>query len=241
MLNKIQGWVKAIFKPDFLLTIVLAFVLAIIFRTTLYEHYLVPSGSMTPNLIQGDHLFAEKFAYGYGKYSVPYDLYLLKNRYFNKAPERGDIVIFRKENDSQFYVKRLIGLPNEEIKIFNNKLVIDGNVVERKLVGEYRSTVNNEIFDKYEETLPNGISYFTINKKDRDLSDGLQVYKIPNNHYFVMGDNRHNSIDSRFLDRMSFIPKENIVATPRIIIWDGNFSVLHPTSNPHSNRFLKIF
>jgi len=193
-------------------------------RTVVAEPYSVPSGSMVPTLLVGDELIGAKFAYGYGKYSSPIGLLPeFSGRLFDKAPERGDVIVFRLPRDpSQTYVKRLIGLPGDRIQMKQGRLWINDALVPRRNVGAYGD-------DKlYVETLPGGHEHEIVEISDSDRQDDTPVFTVPAGHYFMMGDNRDNSLDSRVAASrggVGFVPEENLVARADRLLLSRDTSV----------------
>jgi signal peptidase I len=199
-----------------ILTIVYAGLIALGIRSFAYEPFSIPSGSMIPTLLVGDYLFVSKFSYGYSRFSLPLSLPLISGRIFFSEPERGDVVVFRLPTDTdKDYIKRLVGLPGDTIQLVNGILHVNGVAVKRERVNDYQ--IDNGFgsmrrITRYLETLSNGSQYF-INEEqgDQGPSDNTIIYNVPEDHYFAMGDNRDNSSDSRFLKRVGFIPRENLI------------------------------
>ena len=191
--------------------IALAVGFVLIVRTVVAEPYSVPTPSMVPTLLVGDQLVGAKYAYGYSKYSLPIgEGPDFAGRLFGRQPERGDIVVFRLPRDpSTTYVKRLIGLPGDRIQMRQGRLYINDELVPRRASGTFEG-------DKlYVETLPNGHEHEIIEISDTERQDNTPVFVVPARHYFMMGDNRDNSLDSRVsADQggVGFVPEENLVA-----------------------------
>jgi signal peptidase I len=206
-----------------------ALLIALVFRTFLYHPFNIPSGSMEPTLLIGDYLFVSKFGYGYSRYSFPIDLSFIHGRVWEGVPERGDIVVFRPPREpGTDYIKRVIGLPGDKIQVQNGALFINGEEVKREAAGEWEG--EGRFGDptpvrQYRETLDNGVSYMTLDALDNGPGDNTRVYTVEPGHYFLMGDNRDNSQDSRFLDGpVGFVPAENLVGRAEIIFFsvDGS-------------------
>jgi signal peptidase I len=228
--------------------IVQALLIALVFRTFLYHPFNIPSGSMEPTLLIGDYLFVSKFSYGYSRYSFPIDLSFIHGRIWGGEPRRGDVVVFRppREPDTD-YIKRVIGLPGDKVQVQNGVLYINGEAVKREAAGtwkgEGRFGGQTEI-KEYRETLPNGVSYITLDMTENGAGDNTRVYEIPPGHYFLMGDNRDNSQDSRFLDGpVGFVPAENLVGRAEIIFFsvEGGTPAWAFWAWPKSLRLDRIF
>ena len=203
--------------------IVQALLIALVFRTLLFHPFNIPSGSMMPTLLVGDYLFVSKFSYGYSRYSFPIDLSFIEGRIWEGVPERGDVVVFRLPRDPQTdYIKRVIGLPGDKIQVRNGVVHINGEAVTRERVDDYvgDGPFNQPVsMPRYRETLPNGVSYMTMDLTPNGDKDNTDVYEVPPEHYFMMGDNRDNSTDSRFLDMVGFVPAENLVGRAEMIFF----------------------
>ena len=208
-----------------LVPILLSLGLVLVVRTVVAEPYTVPSGSMIPTLLIGDELVGSKFAYGFGKYSLPIgELPDFAGRLFDRAPERGDVVIFRLPRDtSTTYVKRLIGLPGDRIQLREGRLYINEELVPRRKIG----TLGGDV--RYLETLPSadgrGREHEIVESTDKDRYDDTPVYVVPPRHYFMMGDNRDNSLDSRVAATeggVGFVPEENLVARADFLLVSRN-------------------
>jgi len=193
-----------------------------ILRTIAYDPFNIPSGSMKPTLLVGDYLFVSKFSYGYSRYSIPLGLPLFKNRILLSEPKRGDIAVFKLPSDnSTNYIKRVIGLPGDEIQVIDGALYINNKEVLRERVSDYNSKdrYGNELkIAQFKETLPNGISYFTFDSNFDSIADNTPMYKVSPGHYFMMGDNRDDSADSRFA-QVGQVPLVNFVGKAEILFF----------------------
>jgi signal peptidase I len=201
--------------------IVQALLLALVIRTLLFQPFSIPSGSMRPTLLEGDYLFVTKWAYGYSRYSLPFSPNLFSGRIWGGEPERGDVVVFKfPPNPSIDYIKRVIGLPGDKIQMKGGQLFINDVAVPREKVGQIDNADITEVarpVDVYRETLPNGVSYDTLDLTQNGIGDDTPVFEVPAGHYFMMGDNRDNSSDSRFT--VGYVPSENLVGRANIIFF----------------------
>jgi len=205
--------------------IIQALLLAVIIRTVLFQPFTIPSGSMMPTLLVGDYIFVNKFAYGYSKYSLPFSPDLFEGRIFASEPKRGDIVVFRfPPNPDIDYIKRLIGLPGDRIQVIDDVLYVNGQPVPRQPDGtftsDYRQDPGADV-PVFRETLDNGVSYDTLDQSPTSRGDNTREFIVPEGHYFMMGDNRDNSLDSRF--DVGMVPAENLVGRASMIFFSlGN-------------------
>jgi len=205
-----------------------ALILALLVRTLFFQPFNIPSGSMKSTLLIGDYLFVSKYSYGYSKYSFPFNLDLFSGRIWADPPERGDVVVFKKPSDTSVdYIKRLIGLPGDQIQMINGGLHLNGKAVERKRIEDFTETDsfgNKRRVARFEETLPNGAVYTTLDLRKNGYLDNTQVFKVPAGHYFMMGDNRDNSSDSRVLNDVGYVPFDNLVGRAEILFFSVNSS-----------------
>lgn len=212
-------WLKENAKALFWATLI-----ALSIRSFAVEPFNIPSGSMIPSLLVGDYLFVTKGSYGYSRYSLPFGIPLLPNRLFYSEPKRGDVVVFKVPYDnSTDYIKRVIGLPGDKIQVKEGRLYINDQQVERTFKGRYltprdRTPVEHNL---YEEVLPNGIRHDILEYSDNEKQDNTEAFIVPEDHFFMMGDNRDNSQDSRF-EKVGFVPKENLVGKAQIIFYSNN-------------------
>jgi signal peptidase I len=213
---------------DTIKTIVYAVLIALVVRTVAYEPFNIPSGSMVPTLLVGDYLFVSKFSYGYSRYSLPFGLPLFSGRIFFHSPERGDVVVFKLPTDnSTDYIKRVIGLPGDHIQMKNGILHLNGQPVPRRRIEDYLYQEGNGAvipLAQYIETLPNGLQHRIIEMSDNGPLDNTQEYVVPPGDYFMMGDNRDNSQDSRVLSAVGYVPAENLIGKAQFIFFSTNGS-----------------
>jgi signal peptidase I len=193
--------------------------LVLVIRSFLFQPFHIPSESMMATLLVGDSLFVSKFSYGYSRYSLPFGLPLFSGRIFGSPPQRGDIVVFTLPRDtSQDLIKRVIGLPGDRIQVVGGELRINDTPVKRTRAENYIDEESGVApIRQWRETLPNGVSYNVLDLEDNGLLDDTEVYEVPSGHYFMMGDNRDNSADSRVLEEVGYVPFENIVGRAQII------------------------
>ena len=220
------------FNKDFLIdnakTLFYAFLIAILIRSILIQPFYIPSSSMEPNLLVGDRLFVTKYSYGYSKHSFPFSPPIFKGRFFFKEPKRGDVVVFKTPADNRTdYIKRLIGLPGDTIQFIDNELYINNNIIFKDLKSN-----NDQIFCgrklinvfSFEEKLDNGKKYKTVYLKNSSYSNS-DLFKVPENYYFFLGDNRDCSKDSRFLSSVGYVHKDNLVGKAQFIFFSSNKKV----------------
>jgi signal peptidase I len=212
--------------------IVQALLIALVIRTFLFQPFNIPSGSLIPTLLIGDYLFVSKYSYGYSRYSFPFGNLLpkiggLDGRVIGSAPKRGDIAVFKLPRDnSTDYIKRVIGLPGDKIQMVDGVLVINGQKIKKEKLSQTEVAAGAGFKDRatfYRETLPNGVSY-VIQELDlygNKLGRNTQLYEVPPSHFFMMGDNRDNSLDSRDTSAqgVGFVPYENFVGRAEIIFF----------------------
>jgi len=226
--------------------VVQALLIALVIRTVLFQPFNIPSGSMKGTLLVGDYLFVSQFSYGYSHYSLPLSLPLFSGRIFASPPERGDVVVFRlPRDDTTDYIKRVIGLPGDRIQMIDGRLHINGVAVRRERVSDFIDDEDgtSERVRRWRETLPNGVSYETLDLEENGFLDNTEEYVVPSGHYFMMGDNRDNSADSRVLSAVGYVPFENLIGKAQVIffsIGDGE-PAWHLWSWPFSVRWSRLF
>ena len=213
-------------KFEFIKTIVIAGALALGFRSLLFEPFNIPSGSMIPTLLVGDYLFVSKYSYGYSRYSFPFGMAPFDGRIFETPPERGDVAVFRQpQNESVAFIKRIVGLPGDRIQVTDGVLRINDVAVNRVRKGFATASDGYNVirFAVYQETLPNGKSYLIQERSDDDVLDNTNVFLVPEGHYFMMGDNRDNSRDSRTTS-VGIVPAENLIGRAERLFFSHNSS-----------------
>jgi signal peptidase I len=224
-------------------TIVYALLIAGVIRSFLFQPFNIPSGSMEATLLVGDYLFVSKAAYGYSRYSFPFGIFPFSGRFFASEPQRGDIVVFKYPVDnSTDYIKRLIGLPGDRVQMKEGVLYINDKPVPKVPVEDYIEDVGGQPHHvpQFKETLPNGVSYYVLDREPDGNLDNTQVFIVPEGHYFMMGDNRDNSADSRV--DVGYVPFENFVGKAEIIFFstDGSARLWEIWKWPLSIRYNRI-
>ncbi len=209
---------------EFFSSLMLALAFAFLFQTTAFATFFIPSESMVPTLEVGDRLTASKFAYGWSRYSLPFGLTLpasLGGRVLAQAPSRGDIVVFIHPKSGERMIKRLIGVPGDRVAIKGGRLWLNGTEVRREFerIYKYRDQYGSMVeVAQYKEMLPGGAEHAIVERTRPFHREDMAEIVIPAGHYFMMGDNRDNSADSRFRE-MGLVPYENLVGRAEAILY----------------------
>ncbi|HEX4297193.1 MAG TPA: signal peptidase I [Devosia sp.] len=199
---------------DTIVVIVEALLIAVVFRTFIYQPFSIPTASMQSTLMIGDYFVASKFEWGLGKFSFPFPLPFNGRILQFSEPQRGDIAVFHNEPTDEDFIKRIIGLPGDRLQMKAGRLYINGTMLPREQVGtgqdkdSYNQTVPVII---YNETLPNGVVHPIQEIDDNQPLDNTGEYVVPAGHYFMMGDNRDRSADSRVLSEVGFVPAGDLI------------------------------
>jgi signal peptidase I len=230
--------------------------MALILRSFVFAPFSIPSGSMLPKMMIGDYLFVSKWPYGYSRYSFPFGIIRFDGRFFDGAPERGDVIVFRYPGSNEDYVKRLVGLPGDQIQMRGGTLHINGAAVPKVRIADYLMPITPNspcrrvgpepskmladeagrqvcAYPRFRETLPEGRSYEVIDQTGAGPGDDTPVIMVPEGHYFMMGDNRDDSMDSRFpldLGGVGLLPAENLIGEAQMTFFstDGSADWVKP-------------
>ena len=213
---------------DNLKTLIGALTIAILIRSLLFQPFYIPSSSMEPTFLVGDRIFVSKYTYGYSKHSFPFSPNFSNARFFSKLPERGDLVVFKTPADNRTdYIKRLIGMPGDTIQFINGNLFINDNIISRNEV-EFNKKIKCGKFEldtnAFVETLPNGVKYLAVYKKKGTLKN-TRKFIVPSGHFFLMGDNRDCSKDSRYLDSVGYVNNINLVGKAKLIFFSNDTNI----------------
>ena len=209
-------------------TLFYALIIAIFIRSLIIQPFYIPSSSMEPGLLVGDRLFVTKYSYGYSKHSFPFSPPIFQNRIFSIKPNRGDVIVFKTPADNRTdYIKRLIGLPGDRIQFVDSNLYLNNNEILKSKISEeniiYCGNRSIEVFT-FEEKLPNGKKYKTVYLKNFTFNNS-DVFTVPDNHYFFLGDNRDCSKDSRYLASVGYVHENNLVGKAQFIFFSSDRSV----------------
>lgn len=226
-------------------------------RSLIVAPFSIPSGSMLPTMKVGDYLFVSKWPYGYSSASFPFEFPPFRGRILGSLPTRGDVVVFEGP-EGQDVVKRVMALPGDTIAVQGGRVLLNGNMVVRERLSDFGMTISPNspcrvvqpavpmtragtdgrpacIYPHYRETLPGGPSYDVLDQIDTSLADNFGPVRVPDGHIFVMGDNRDDSLDSRYptiAGGMGFVPVDRIVGRAELAFWstDGSASWINPLS-----------
>ena len=229
-------------------TIVYALLIAVFIRTFFYQPFNIPSSSMEETLLIGDYLFVSKFSYGYSKHSFPWSLAPFEGRVWSAPPERGDVVVFRlPARPWEDYIKRVVGVPGDRIQMIDGVLHINGVAVKMERAEDFIETTP-EGFEtrvrRFRETFPNGNSHYILDRTPDYPFDNTQEFVVPEGRYFMMGDNRDNSNDSRVPESgVGFVPEENLVGRADFIFFstDGSAQIWEVWKWPWAIRYNRFF
>ena len=226
-------------------TLGVAIVIAMGFRSFLFEPFNIPSGSMIPTLLVGDYLFVSKYSYGYSRYSFPFGAVPFDGRAMAGDPERGDVVVFRlPSNVSVDYIKRIVGLPGDTVQLKDGSLYINETLIKRQSLGKKMISLGyrDVEVEEFEEVMDNGKSYVIREFSNSDQMDNTPLFKVPEGHYFMMGDNRDRSKDSRFAD-VGYVPYENLIGRAEFMFFsvDQSARLWEVWKWPFAIRFTRIF
>ena len=218
-------------------TIFFALLIAFVLRVLLFQPFTIPSASMEPNLYEGDYIVVSKWSYGYSKHAIPFSPPVFSGRIFAQQPKRGDIVVFKLPRDNKTdYIKRLIGLPGDRVQMINNVLNINGVPVRDVVISDQDATnMYGMPIIKARETFPEGKTFTIQDFGPGNEVDDTPVFVVPAGHYFMMGDNRDNSVDSRYApsaNGVGLVPAENLIGKAEIILfsWSPGASLWNPVS-----------
>ena len=209
-------------------TLLYALIIAVVIRSLIIQPFYIPSSSMEPNLLVGDRLFVTKYSYGYSKHSFPFSPPIFKSRIFFSKPNRGDVVVFKTPADNRTdYIKRLIGLPGDQIQFIDSNLYINSSEIIKSRISKkdliFCGNKKLEVFT-FEEVLPNGKKHIAVYSKNYSFQNS-DLFKVPEKHYFFLGDNRDCSKDSRFLTSVGYVHEDNLVGKARFIFFSSDRSV----------------
>jgi len=209
-------------------TLFYALIIAVIIRSLLIQPFYIPSSSMEPTLLVGDRLFVTKYSYGYSKHSFPFSPNILNKRILFSEPKRGDVVVFKTPVDNRTdYIKRLIGLPGDKIQFIDSNLYINNSEILKSRISKQDKIYCGDRMikvDTFKEKLPNNKSHITVYLKDFTFQNS-DMFTVPKDHYFFLGDNRDCSKDSRFLSSVGYVHKDNLVGKAQFIFFSSNKSI----------------
>ena len=209
-------------------TLFYALIIAIVIRSLLLQPFYIPSSSMEPNLLVGDRLFVTKYSFGYSKHSFPFSPNFFSGRFLFSKPNRGDVVVFKTPADNRTdYIKRLIGLPGDEIQFIDGDLYINNNqVLKTSIKSNDNVFCGNDIINVnfFEEKLTNGRTYKAAYRSKHSFKNS-DKFLVPENHYFFLGDNRDCSKDSRFLSEVGYVHRDNLVGKAQFLFFSSDYRI----------------
>ena len=209
-------------------TLIGALLIAVLIRSLLFQPFYIPSSSMEPTLLVGDRIFVAKYTYGYSKHSFPFSPNITNERFFSRAPNRGDLVVFKTPADNRTdYIKRLIGMPGDTIQFVDGSIFINNKKILRKKIENIKTIRCGNFFletNTYIETLPNGVEHVVSYKKKGSLQN-TKIFEVPLDHYFLLGDNRDCSKDSRYLDSVGYVNNLNLVGKAKLIFFSNDTNI----------------
>ena len=206
-------------------TLFYALIIAVVIRSLLIQPFYIPSSSMEPTLLVGDRLFVTKYSYGYSKHSFPFSPPILNKRIMFNSPQRGDVIVFKTPADNRTdYIKRLIGLPGDRIQFIDSNLYLNNSeLLKSKISNISKIFCGNRAIDvyKFEEKLPSGKKFHTVYLKNYTYQTS-DIFVVPDNHYFFLGDNRDCSKDSRYLTSVGYVHQNNLVGKAQYIFFSSD-------------------
>ncbi len=222
-----------------------AFFWAMVIRTFLYQPFNIPTGSMYPTLMVGDFLFVNKFTYGYSRYSFPFSPNVFSGRKMDSAPKLGDVVVFFNPKDRDLdYIKRLVGLPGDRIQVKEGILHINGQPVKLDRTDDYTWVDDSRVrvVPQYIETLPNGVKHPILKTAEfgKGPLDNTEEFVVPEGHYFMMGDNRDHSKDSRVMEAVGFVPSQHLIGRADLLFFSTEARWWEPWSWLFGARYKRI-
>ena len=227
-------------------TVIYAVLIALVIRTFAYEPFNIPSESMLPTLLVGDYLFVSKYSYGYSRYSLPWGLPLFEGRIFKSEPRRGDVAVFKLPSDnSTDYIKRIVGLPGDRVQMREGILYVNGDAAPKARIDDFIYERNGRRFrvPQFAEQLPAGPRHETLDFLAKGDHDNTREFVIPAGHYFAMGDNRDNSLDSRAVGGVGMVPAQNLVGRAEFLFFstDGSARIWEIWRWPFAIRYKRLF